>query len=415
MWKKIFLGNIVVVLIAVGGWRLVVMLFGEIAFKYVMFSGGFIVVVTALFSAIFAKMISRNIEILSDSVEEVSKGNLAVAIALPSPILRDETNQLADSLNRMIVELRGIVVGATASSETLDKLAVEVRKELKEAATASNEIDSEIIRLSESVEREAREITDTAHIINRMAALLGESSSASRDGARTAMLATEAVKNGSEIAAKAVERIHKVFASFEQSSHEVMRFAMRSKQIDKISGVIANISRQTNLLALNASIEAARAGAQGQGFAQVAEEIRKLSANTDRSAERIAALVDEIIKESSDLHSSIEEGISLLSEGRSELSAMMRSLEHVSDRVRENSKVLEPVFNNAAQQLVEADSVLDTISKAQETAKKNTGATEEIKKRAHYQMKAIEKAIEFLSNLAALSASLKTITAKYKV
>lgn len=73
-----------------------------------------------------------------------------------------------------------------------------------------------------------------------------------------------------------------------------------AEKMNRIIVTLQNIASQTKLLSLNASIEAARIGDNGREFADVAEKIRMLAANSINSATEVEELLRELICELED-------------------------------------------------------------------------------------------------------------------
>ncbi|WP_425403033.1 methyl-accepting chemotaxis protein [Hwanghaeella sp.] len=95
------------------------------------------------------------------------------------------------------------------------------------------------------------------------------------------------VVHSTQIAERAVREI-------ETTNSKVQGLARAADQIGAVVALISDIAEQTNLLALNATIEAARAGEAGKGFAVVASEVKSLATQTANATGEISTQVNEI-------------------------------------------------------------------------------------------------------------------------
>lgn len=106
-----------------------------------------------------------------------------------------------------------------------------------------------------------------------------------------------------------VEALKSMNGNLEMTLNAVKAFTNVSEEAQQMVGKIKKINKQTNLLALNAGIEAARAGVHGLGFSVIADEVRKLSLETDAVTKGLEGYMSSIYVQSIDIKNSISESI----------------------------------------------------------------------------------------------------------
>ncbi len=134
-------------------------------------------------------------------------------------------------------------------------------------------------------------------------------------------------------------------------NQRIMRLADRVSDITSIIDVIDDISEQTNLLALNASIEAARAGEQGNGFAVVADDIRKL-------AERSSIATRDIYQRIEAIQGETTEAMTAILEAGNSMDAGVRHAEIANNSIKE----LDEKIGHMSREHIAAQNSLSDLS-----------------------------------------------------
>lgn len=256
-----------------------------------------LIVAAFIASSIIAHTISRSIANPVAAMTVMLK-RLATGDFATNPVTirnKDELGEMADAMNNMVVDLRGIIMGARHSASQLAVHAEQLSASSEECQAASEmvaHITEQNLLITEqqtsTVKTSTVSITEMVNGIDRITADNEALQSASSSVAQL-------VEDGATSMHDFTRQMQAVRTTMDQSTTIINEMAKHSEQIRTVTALITGIADQTNLLALNAAIEAARAGEHGKGFSVVAEEVRKLAEQSKQAAEDIRQMMDTMI------------------------------------------------------------------------------------------------------------------------
>ena len=170
----------------------------------------------------------------------------------------------------------------------------------------------------------------------------------------------QAMNNQMTSVKQAVDEANEVFAKLQ----------MQIQEISAVTDQLNSIAASTNMLALNASIEAARAGQSGAGFAVVASKVQELAVDSNRCSSQVVEVV-------SAMQSQIAITTEQLEESTDAIDSSIGALEGLQNSFDDLTVQFEALYDNIEAQNVNVEKMDTEISQLETRINEMSAATEE--------------------------------------
>ena len=244
--------------------------------------------------------------------------------------------------------LLAMVMGALGIAALTGYAIVFSRREARYMRRLTTTTEEAANRMLGAVETLSAGSVQLATTTNEQSAAVTETSTTMEELARSASTIADTARDVADRAMSTRESLAAAEQEIQASSEQTLELAQGVRGIAEILELINDLADQTNMLALNAAIEAARAGEAGEGFAVVAEEVRRLAERSKDSANDIAGIIEQTENQMNTALLTMENGAKKLHVG-------LDLLDDVADAADQVSQTTE-------QQLAATDQVVEAIT-----------------------------------------------------
>jgi methyl-accepting chemotaxis protein len=251
-------------------------------------------------TGLLVRRITKPLKAVAESLTVLAEGRTDVEVRYADR--HDEIGVIArtiDVFKTNRIERRQLEADrVNAEKSANERRKAELNRFVEDFRTRIGGIIEQVMSSSDRFEKDARQLSLTAHSTAEMSGQSADSSRQASEHVRSAATASNELSQSIVEISRRVQDSNSVASeAVKQASATDERMAELSAAGDRIGDVvklITSIAEQTNLLALNATIEAARAGDAGRGFAVVAQEVKNLAGQTAKATDEISSHIDNM-------------------------------------------------------------------------------------------------------------------------
>jgi methyl-accepting chemotaxis protein len=326
---------------------------------WIMAAIALVALVVAVLVLAIGRSITRPLHAMAGTMGELAAGRLQVAV--PGIGRHDEIGEMAAALD---VFKNSMIEGERLRSE---------RAEMERRAEAERR--DEMHRIAGRFEAAVGGIVDTvsraAGDLEAAALTLTRTADTTQSLSESVAAASEQASSNVQSVASAAEELDAAVEGARQTDARISEMASAAQKVGDVVKLITAIAEQTNLLALNATIEAARAGEAGRGFAVVASEVKNLATQTAKATE-------DILPQIAGMQAATKESVAAIERIRLTIGQMSEITSSVAAAVEEQGTATREIARNVHEASQGTTAVAHDIAKVSRGAEETGSASTKV-------------------------------------